>query len=87
MRRCVCWMGPVGSGKSVTCCFEIVGDGLRNREPDENGIRRSRCAIVRETVPVRLSDTTIKTFLDWFPPGPCGVFRKTTKTYFLVLVT
>jgi hypothetical protein len=32
-----------------------------------------------------LADTTIKTFLDWFPPGVCGEFRKTTKTYFFKL--
>jgi hypothetical protein len=74
-------MGPVGSGKSVTCCFEIIRRASQ-QEPDANGIRRSRCAVVRETVR-QLSDTTIKTFLDWFPPGQCGTFRKTTKTYFL----
>lgn len=73
-------MGPVGSGKSVTCCFEIIRRASQ-QEPNENGIRKTRCAVVRETVR-QLSDTTIKTFLDWFPPGQCGVFRKTTKTYF-----
>ena len=30
-------MGPVGSGKSVTCCFEIVRRASQ-QEPDENGL-------------------------------------------------
>ena len=73
-------MGPVGSGKSVTCCFEIIRRAAA-QEPDERGVRKTRCAVVRETVR-QLSDTTIKTFLDWFPPGVCGVWRKTIKTYY-----
>lgn len=74
-------MGPVGSGKSVTCSFEIIRRAAM-QEPDENtGKRRTRAAIVRETAR-QLQDTTIKTFLDWFPPGVCGRYMRTTKTYF-----
>jgi hypothetical protein len=73
-------MGPVGSGKSVACCFEIIRRASQQK-PNANGIRKTRCAVVRETVR-QLSDTTIKTFLDWFPPGVCGHFMRTTKTYF-----
>ena len=74
-------MGPVGSGKSVTCSFEIVRRAAM-QEPDRNtGKRRSRAAIVRETAR-QLQDTTIKTFLDWFPPGVCGRYMRTTKTYY-----
>lgn len=73
-------MGPVGSGKSVTCSFEIIRRASA-QQPGQNGIRRSRWAVVRETAR-QLQDTTIKTFLDWFPPGPCGQFMRTTKTYF-----
>lgn len=73
-------MGPVGSGKSVTCSFEVVRRATM-QAPDQNGRRRSRAAIVRETAR-QLQDTTIKTFLDWFPPGQCGEFMRTTKTYF-----
>jgi hypothetical protein len=76
-------MGPVGSGKSVTCCFEIIRRASM-QAPDANGKRRSRCAVVRETVR-QLTDTTIKTFLDWFPDGVCGHFMKTTKTYYFKL--
>ena len=73
-------MGPVGSGKSVTCSFEIVRRASM-QQPDQNGLRRTRFAIVRETAR-QLQDTTIKTFLDWFPPGECGTYMRTTKTYF-----
>ena len=73
-------MGPVGSGKSVTSSFEIVRRASM-QAPNANGIRKTRAAIVRETAR-QLQDTTIKTFLDWFPPGQCGDFMRTTKTYF-----
>ena len=73
-------MGPVGSGKSVACSFEVIRRASMQK-PDKNGIRRTRAAVVRETAR-QLQDTTIKTFLDWFPPGPCGQFMRTTKTYF-----
>jgi len=73
-------MGPVGSGKSVTSSFEIVRRASL-QEPNEQGVRKTRAAIVRETAR-QLQDTTIKTFLDWFPPGVCGDYMRTTKTYF-----
>jgi len=68
------------SGKSVTCSFEVVRRATMQK-PDKRGLRRTRFAIVRETAR-QLQDTTIKTFLDWFPPGPCGQYMRTTKTYF-----
>jgi hypothetical protein len=73
-------MGPVGSGKSVCSSFEVIRRASMQK-PNDQGIRKSRAAIVRETAR-QLSDTTIKTFLDWFPPGVCGQFMRTTKTYF-----
>ena len=76
-------MGPVGSGKSVTSSFEIIRRASL-QAPDQNGVRRTRAAVVRETAR-QLQDTTIKTFLDWFPPGVCGRFMRTTKTYFFAV--
>ena len=73
-------MGPVGSGKSVACCFEVVRRASAQK-PDATGKRRTRAAVVRETAR-QLQDTVIKTFLDWFPPGVCGRYMRTTKTYF-----
>jgi hypothetical protein len=63
-------MGPVGSGKSSACCIEIF---TRSREqaPDENGIRRTRWAIIRNSYP-ELKSTTIKTWLDWVPEETFG---------------
>ena len=73
-------MGPVGSGKSVASCFEVIRRASQQKI-NKQGIRKSRVAIVRETAR-QLQDTTIKTFLDWFPPGVCGNFMRTTKTFF-----
>lgn len=76
-------MGPVGSGKSVGSSFEIIRRASQ-QQPGQSGKRRTRFAVVRETAR-QLQDTTIKTFLDWFPPGPCGNFMRTTKTYFFAV--
>lgn len=56
--------GPIGTGKSVTCCMEIVRRA-REQAPYE-GVRRSRWAAIRNTYP-ELKSTTIKTWEDWVP--------------------
>jgi hypothetical protein len=72
-------VGPFGSGKSSGMCWEIFKRGM-NQEPDRNGFRRTRWAIIRNTYG-QLKDTTIKTFLDWFPPEAFGNFNATDKEY------
>lgn len=57
-------MGPVGSGKSSTCCVEIMRRALQQK-PDQTGVRRTRWAVLRNTYP-ELKSTTIKTWTDWF---------------------
>ncbi len=57
-------MGPVGSGKSTACCWELFRR-IQEQEPGPDGIRRSRWAVVRNTYR-ELTDTTVKTWLDWF---------------------
>jgi len=64
--------GPVGSGKSVSCCIEILRRALL-QEPNAEGIRKSRWAVIRNTNP-QLKTTTIKTWLDWFPEEEWGKF-------------
>ena len=64
--------GPVGSGKSVSCCVEIFRRALA-QERNQKGLRRSRWAIIRNTNP-QLKTTTIKTWLDWFPESDWGRF-------------
>ena len=58
--------GPVGSGKSVGCCFEILQRAWLQKV--HNGERRSRWAVIRQTYG-ELKTTTIQTWLDWF--GDC----------------
>lgn len=47
-----------------------------------DGIRRSRCAVVRNTRQM-LWDTTIPDFLKWFPDGQAGVLMKTDSKFLL----
>lgn len=57
-------VGPVGSGKSTACCWEIVLKA--NAQTPFNGVRRSRWAVIRNTYP-ELESTTIKTWSQQFP--------------------
>jgi hypothetical protein len=67
-------MGPIGSGKSVSCCFELFIKG-QMQAPSHDGIRRTRMVVVRNTLP-QLETTTIKTWLDWFPEDTFGRITK-----------
>lgn len=60
-------MGPVGSGKSVGCCFELFRLAC-SQKPNAHGVRQTRMLIIRNTLP-ELRTTTMKTWKDWFPPG------------------
>jgi len=57
-------MGPVGSGKSSSCCVEIMRRAIEQR-PSPDGIRRSRWLVIRNTYP-ELKSTTIRTWENWF---------------------
>jgi len=62
--------GPIGSGKSVGCCWEIWSRAQEQRPgPDE--VRRSRCLVTRNTYG-ELMTTTLRTWLDWFPEERFG---------------
>mgnify|MGYP006238084267 FL=1 len=63
--------GPVGSGKSVSCCIEIFRRAAK-QEPSPDGKRKSRWAVIRNTNP-QLKTTTMKTWLDWFPENIFGL--------------
>ncbi len=64
-------MGPIGSGKSVAMCFEILRLA-QVQKPDDDSIRRTRFAVVRNTQK-ELKLTTIKTWMDWM--APLGTMR------------
>ncbi len=57
-------MGPVGSGKSVAGCWEVIQRGMK-MPVCIDGVRRGRYAVVRNTFG-DLERTTIKTWCDQF---------------------
>lgn len=64
--------GPIGSGKSLGCCMLIYMKALEQpRQAD--GKRRCRAHVFRDTYS-KLEETTIKTWLDWFPVEEFGRF-------------
>ena len=67
-------MGPVGSGKSVGCCFALYD---RLRQFDAAGLP-SRWVVVRNTYR-ELEDTTMRTWFDWFPAA--GKFKRQSLTH------
>lgn len=72
-------MGPFGSGKSTACIMELWRRAME-QPPDPNGVRRSQWAIVRTTAR-QLLDTTMVSWLKWFPDGVAGTMHKTNKTF------
>lgn len=66
--------GPWGSGKSVACITKLFQIANKQR-PNRQGVRKTRWAVVRNTY-AELRDTTIKTWLDWFPEELYGDMLK-----------
>lgn len=62
--RCV--MGPIGSGKSVMCCWDVWLRACEQIPHPLTKERRIRCMVVRNTF-TQLQKTTLRTWLDWFP--------------------
>lgn len=73
-------LGPFGSGKSVGSQIEIPRRAEMQRASILDGSKKTRLAVVRNTMP-QLRDTTMKTWFDWFPNGSLGEYRALTKTY------
>ncbi len=72
-------VGPVGSTKTTASILKIAYEAKRIA-PCKDGIRRSRCAVIRNTNQM-LSDTTIPDFLKWF--GSAGILMKSEKKFLL----
>lgn len=70
-----CIKGPVGSGKTSSCCVELF-TRAKEQEP-YSGVRRTRWAVIRATYP-QLQSTTVRTFLDWFPADVFGTPTQTS---------
>jgi len=68
------FLGPVGNGKSVTCINEMHRLSVL-QEPNCNGIRKTKWAIVRNTYDM-LETTTLATFKQWIPEDVCSITLK-----------
>lgn len=75
-------VGPVGSGKTTGIFFKLVYMAQLQAKSPIDGIRRSRCVIVRNTGN-QLTDTTIKSWSYWFKDGQAGRWKATTKDFIL----
>lgn len=62
--------GPIQSGTSTCACLKVWAIS-QEQEPDIDGVRRSRWLITRDTYK-ELRETTIKTWLEWFPESEWG---------------
>ena len=73
--------GPVGSGKTTSCLFELFRRALE-QEPAPDGIRYTRFALVRSTLK-QLKDTVLKDVTSWLK----GVadFRVSENTIYVTL--
>jgi len=75
-------IGPVRSGKSTACSMELMRRACE-QAPGPDGIRRSRWAVVRQTYR-ELEDTTLRTWLMWFPAEYFGTFYRRSMTHLVV---
>ena len=67
-----CIQGPIGSGTSSASCMRIWAQACE-QAPDWDGVRRTRWIVTRDTYK-ELRETTIKTWLEWFPESDWGPF-------------
>ena len=70
--RFCCIQGPIGSGTSTASCHKIWAMACE-QEADYDGVRRTRWIITRDTYK-SLRETTVKTWLEWFPEEVWGTF-------------
>lgn len=64
-------VGPVGSGKTTGIFFKLVYMASLQAPSPQDGIRRSRAVVVRNTMP-QLRDTTITSWNYWFKEPASG---------------
>ena len=58
--------GPLGSGKTKALCARIMRHAMEQIKSPVDGLRHTRFAIVRNTMP-DLRRTTIRSWLELFP--------------------
>lgn len=74
--------GPVGSGKSTAMVVELLRRACEQAPDPHDGIRRTRAAIVRNTLP-ELKNTCLKTIREQI--GPIIDYRVSDKTIWIKL--
>lgn len=76
--------GPIGSGTSSCGCMKIWQLAME-QEPDHDGVRRTRWIITRDTYK-ELRETTVRTWLEWFPEDTWGTFIRAEPMYHKLIV-
>ena len=71
--------GPVGSGKTTACMFELFRRACEQR-PAEDGFRYTRFAVVRQTLQ-QLKDTILKDVLAWL--GSIAEWKVSNSTLYI----
>ena len=71
--------GPVGSGKTTSCIFELFRRACE-QAPDATGMRKTRFAIVRQTL-VQLRGTVLRDIMEWF--GPIAEYKVSEQTIYI----
>lgn len=74
-------VGPVGSGKTSAAILKLAYHAKQMRR-QKDGIRHSRAVWIRNTRE-QLRDTSIPSFMTWFPDGQAGVFLKSEMKFLL----
>ena len=74
-------VGSIGSGKTTGNIMKIAYMAAL-QAPWKDGIRRTRCVVVRNTS-TQLADTTLPSFNMWFKDGIAGKWYATKKTFVL----
>jgi hypothetical protein len=72
-------VGPIGSAKTTGSLMKIPFMA-KLQEPGPDGIRRSKCVVVRNTSS-QLQDTTLASFGQWFRDGEAGKWYATPKKF------
>lgn len=75
-------VGAFGSAKTTGALFKIAYMAALQEPSPLDGIRRTRCVVVRNTAP-QLADTTLKSWNMWFKDGEAGKWYATQKTFML----
>ncbi|TDG13977.1 TerL [Seongchinamella unica] len=68
-------IGPLGSGKTRACLTEVLIQ-INGQRPDENGVRKSRIAIIRNSYP-DLINTVVKDFAEVVEEAGVGTLKQT----------